>query len=149
MRLVATEAAGRTTLCGALIQCRRDGTVLLRPNRDVLPRPLAPPQTLIWNRRFSVTNRTDEERIAEPGRAPVPAPPDVLLTPAIRRHIGFILPEIRRHGNVKEHAPAPAGAVVIEPAFPLFDRFLSDTDLALADSIARLFGRKAYLPPPA
>lgn len=149
MRLVATEAAGRTTLSGALIQCRRDGIFLLRENRDVLPRPLAAHQTLIWDGRFSVTNRTDEERIVEPGRAPLPATPDALLTPAIRRHIGFILPEIRRHGNVKEHARTPAGAVVIEPAFPLFDRFLSDTDLALADSIARLFGRKAYLPPPA
>ena len=41
--------------------------------------------------------------------------------------------------------PPPA----IESAFPLFDRFLAETDLPLADTVARLFGRKAYLPPPA
>lgn len=149
MRLVATETAGRTTLSGTLVQCRRDGIFLLRENRDVLPRPVAPHQTLIWDGRFSVTNRTDQAIVVEPGREPLTSRSDARLTPAIRRHIGAILPEIRRHGNVKERAPAPAGDIVIEPAFPLFDRFLGDTDLALADSIANLFGRKAYLPPPA
>lgn len=149
MSLILSGESSRTTLSGALVQCRRDGIFLLRENRDVLPRPLAPDQTLIWDGRFRISNRSDQALVVRPGSSSFSGPGAPRLTPGLRRHIGGILPEIVRPGAAAGEHPAADAAIVIEPAFPLFDRFLADTDLVLADAVAALFGRKAYLSAPA
>ena len=54
--------------------------------------------------------------------------------------------QIAAPGARESEASEAAHRCSVEPAFPLFDRFLPDFDLQLANAVARLFGRKAYMP---
>ncbi len=149
MRLVGSGLPGRMTLARALVQCRRDGLYLMREIRDVLPRPVPAHSTILWDGRYRVTNQTDEVLQVGPRTEPLPSSKAAVLPPAMQRHMARISPEIRAVPGMGTGTEAPADPAAIEPAFPLFDRFLAETDLPLADTVARLFGRKAYLPPPA
>ncbi len=149
MRLVAAKKPGRMTLARALVQCRRDGLYLMREIRDVLPHPVPAHSSLLWDGRYRITNPTAEVLQVAPCTALLPSPGADVLPPAMRAHVSRISPQVRAvtaSGGDRRSVPAPA---TVEPAFPLFDRVRPDVDLPLADAVARLFGRTAYLPPPA
>lgn len=149
MRLIASGSPGRMTLTRALVQCRRDGVYLMREIRDVLPRPVPPQSTILWDGRYRVTNHTDEALRVGPQMELPPSLETGVLPPAMQRHLARIAPHISAMGAFEPGADVLSDAATVEPAFPLFDRFLAETDLPLADAVADLFGRKAYLPPPA
>ncbi|MBW8322832.1 MAG: tRNA lysidine(34) synthetase TilS [Rhizobium sp.] len=149
MRLVTSGKPGRMTLARALVQCRRDGLYLMREIRDVLPRTLPPHSALLWDGRYRITNPTGEALQIAPGTDLHPSPEADALSPAIRTHMARVSPQIRAVSALAGGSHAPPAHVTVEPAFPLFDRFLAETDLPLADAVARLFGARAYLPPPA
>lgn len=146
---VSSGSPGRMTLARALVQRRRDGLYLVRELRDVLPRPIPPQATMLWDGRFRVTNRTENVLEVGPSAEPLPSSKGDALPPSMRRHMARIRPQIRTVGGMETGAEEASHQVMVEPAFPLFDLFLAGTDLTLADAVARLFGRKAYFPPPA
>lgn len=146
---VASGSPGRMTLARALVQRRRDGLYLMRELRDVLPRQIPPHATLLWDGRYRVTNRTGDVLQVVPRTVPLPPSKDYALPPSMQRHMAWISPQIWTVGDTETGADETSVQAIVEPAFPLFDLFLAETDLALADGVARLFGRKAYLPPPA
>lgn len=148
MRLVGSGLPGRMTLARALVQCRRDGLYLMRELRDVLPRPVPAHTTLLWDGRYRITNPTDEALQVVLGTDLHLSPEALVLPPAILFHTARISPQIRAESAFAGGSQATPPHAKVEPAFPLFDRFLAETDLPLADAIARLFGGKAYLPPP-
>ncbi|GEO87298.1 MULTISPECIES: tRNA lysidine(34) synthetase TilS [Alphaproteobacteria] len=149
MQLVASGSPGRMTLSGALVQLRRDDIYIMREVRDVLPRDVAAQSSLLWDGRYLITNPSDDRFHVHPDAATFAPPASDTLSPAMLRHIGRITPEIRFHSGSADKGAPPPDTVSITPAFPLFDHFLPDFDLPLAEAIARLFGRKAYLPLPA
>ncbi len=146
---VSSGSPGRMTLARALVQRRRDGLYLMRELRDVLPRPIPPHATMLWDGRFHVTNGTDQVMEVGPRTGLLSSLEAGVLSTSMKRHMARICPQIRTVGGMETGADEASHQVMVEPAFPLFDLFLADTDLALADAVARLFGRKAYLPPPA
>ncbi|MBC7150841.1 MAG: tRNA lysidine(34) synthetase TilS [Rhizobium sp.] len=146
---VASGSPGRMTLARTLVQRRRDGLYLMRELRDVLPRQIPPHASMLWDGRFRVTNRTGQVLQVEPRSEPLPSSVVGVLPPSMQRHIARISPQIWTVGDTETGADETSVQAMVEPAFPLFDLFLADSDLALADAVARLFGRKAYLPPPA
>ncbi|MBV2184388.1 MAG: tRNA lysidine(34) synthetase TilS [Rhizobium sp.] len=140
---------GRMTLAHTLVQRRREALYLMREIRGVLPRTVPAHSQIVWDGRYRVTNPSDDVLEVRPGKD-MPAPSGTtLLTPAMQSHMARISPRIRAETPMETDAQASLPAAVIEPAFPLFDRFLPETDLPLANAVAHLFGRKAYLPPPA
>lgn len=149
IQLFASGSPGRMTLGRTLVQFRRDGVYLLREIRDVLPRPVPAHSTILWDGRYRITNRTDEVLQVGPHTELLPPSEVGGLSPSMQRHMARISPQIRTVGGMETGGDETSQQATVEPAFPLFDRFLAETDLALADAVARLFGRKAYLPPPA
>lgn len=149
MRLVAAGRPGRMTLGRVLVQCRRDTLYLMREVRDVLPRPLPAHSTLLWDGRYRITNPTGEALQVGPRMDLHPSPEAHVLPPAMLSHMARVFPQIRAESAFAGGSHDPPAHATVEPAFPLFDRFLAETDLPLADAVARLFGGKAYLPPPA
>ncbi len=149
MRLVAAGKPGRMTLARALVQYRRDGLYSMREVRDVLPRPVPAHSTLLWDGRYRITNPTDETLQVAPCTELHPSPETGILPPAMLSHMARISPQIRADKAFAGVSQAPPARATVEPAFPLFDRFLAETDLPLAEAVARLFGGKAYLPLPA
>lgn len=149
IQLFASGSPGRMTLGRTLVQFRRDGVYLLREIRDVLPRPVPAHSTILWDGRYRITNRTDEVLQVGPHTELLPPSEVGGLSPSMQRHMARISPLIKAVGETEAGAGEASAHATVEPAFPLFDRFLAETDLPLADAVARLFGRKAYLLPPA
>lgn len=148
MRLVGSGLPGRMTLARALVQYRRDGLYIMREVRDVLPRPVPAHTTLLWDGRYRITNPTDEALQVAPRTDNHLSPEAHVLPPAMLSHMAKISSQIRADSAFAGVSQAAPPHATVEPAFPLFDRFLAETDLPLADAVARLFGGKAYLPPP-
>jgi len=104
--------------------------------------------TLLWDGRYRITNPTDKALQVAPRTDLHLSPEAHVLPPAMLSHMAKISPQIRAESAFARVSQATPAHAKVEPAFPLFDRFLAETDLPLADAVARLFGGKAYLPPP-
>ena len=140
---------GRMTLAHTLVQRRRDGLYLIREIRGVLPRTVPAHSEIVWDGRYRITNPGSDVLEVGPGGEMPAHSGTAFLTPAMQSHIALISPHILTEAAMDNDGQASWPTAVIEPAFPLFDRFLPETDLPLANAVAHLFGRKAYLPPPA
>lgn len=148
MTLTISDLPGRMTLSRTLVVSRTDGIYLTREARDILTLTIEPHSAGIWDGRFLVANQSDEARIIEAGASPRSADRQMRLTAGQLRHLARVLPQIAAPGSKEREASEAAHRCSVEPTFPLFDRFLPDFDLQLAKAVARLFGRKAYMPTP-
>ena len=148
MRLATSGSPGRMTLSRTLVQRRRHGLYLMRELRDVLPRLVPAHSTILWDGRYRITNHSGDVLRIGPHSEPLSPSGAGVLPTAMLRHMARICPEIWMVSEMGAETAVLPELVTVEPALPLFDRFLPDFDLALADAFARLLGRKAYLPLP-
>ncbi|WP_159950872.1 tRNA lysidine(34) synthetase TilS [Rhizobium sp. 18065] len=136
MRLAATERdSGSLTLSGCLVVRRRDGVYMLREKRGLLPLPLPPGATIVWDGRFEFRNHTARVLRVEPAAVSSILPD---LPGLARAAMTRISPEIRTEDG---HVVLPDTDIESCPYLPLFDRFLPAFDVALADRIAAILGR--------
>lgn len=139
MQLLAMQAGGSLTLSGCLVIKRRDALYMLRENRGLLPLPLPPFATVVWDMRFEISNHTAQALWIEHAAGEV-IPPE--LPGLAKAAMTKIFPEIRDQSGQK----LPSGAAFeSHPYLPLFDRFLPSFDVALADRIAAILGRDPTL----
>lgn len=138
-RLAAQMADSRDfalTLAGCVIVRRRQELFLTRERRGLLPLPLPAGETRNWDGRYEVANNSHTDALVVPGPAQEIAPD---LPHRIRTAMCENSPEIRPF-------PVTGGAetpdITITRRLSLFDPFLPDFDLPLADEIARLLGRE-------
>lgn len=148
MRLATSGSPGRMTLSRTLVQRRRHGLYLMRELRDVLPRLVPAHSTILWDGRYRITNHSGDVLRIGPHSEPLSPSGAGVLPTAMLRHMARICPEIWMVSEMGAETAVLPELVTVEPALPLFDRFLPDFDFALADAFARLLGRKAYLPLP-
>jgi tRNA(Ile)-lysidine synthase len=124
------------TLAGCVIVRRRQELFLTRERRGLLPLPLPAGETRNWDGRYEITNNSHTDALVVPGPAPEIAPD---LPHRIRMAMQGNSPEIRPFA-ITEGADKPD--LAITRRLSLFDPFLADFDLLLADEIARLLGRE-------
>lgn len=147
MALVAARQ-GRMTASRCLLHARRDGFTLLREARAILPLHLASGESGTWDQRFHIANSTGHAIVigATDNGFPLPLPDKIAqrLAPVIRR----VTPATSLQFADDIAKPGVIDAVGIEPAFPLFDRFLTEHDLLFANGVSKLFERPAFPLPP-
>jgi tRNA(Ile)-lysidine synthase len=138
-RLTARLADGSDfalTLSGCVIVRRKSKMFLTRERRGLLPLPLPAGESRIWDGRYEITNNSGINALVVPGPAHEIAPD---LPHRIRTAMKENSPEIRPLATT---AGDDVADVAISRRLSLFDPFLPDFDLALADEIARLLGRE-------
>lgn len=138
-RLAAQLADGNDfalTLSGCVIVRRRQEMFLTRERRGLLPLPLPAGESRIWDGRYEITNNSGINALVVPGPATEIAPdlPHRIRT-AMRENSPKIQPLATTEG-------AQVPDIAITRRLSLFDPFLPDFDLTLADEIARLLGRE-------
>ncbi len=139
MQLLAMQAGGSLTLSGCLVIKRRDGIYMLRENRGLLPLPLPPGATIVWDGRFEIRNHTARLLRVEPAATS----PVLLDLPGLARTaMAGIFPQIREESG---QIAKPGIDIESHPYLPLFDRFLPSFDVALSDRIAAILGRDPTL----
>lgn len=124
------------TLSGCVIVRRRQEIFLTRERRGLLPLPIPAGESRIWDGRYEIINNSETDTLVVPGPAQK-IPPD--LPHRIRTAMQENIPQIQPFAPT-EGANAPD--IAITRRLSLFDPFLPDFDLALADEIARLLGRE-------
>ncbi len=124
------------TLSGCVIVRRRQEMFLTRERRGLLPLPLPAGETRIWDGRYEISNNSGTDALVVPGPATEIAPD---LPHRIRTAMRENSPEIRPLATTEG---AHVTDIAITRRLSLFDPFLPDFDLALADEIARLLGRE-------
>jgi tRNA(Ile)-lysidine synthase len=124
------------TLAGCVILRRRQEMFLTRERRGLLPLPIPAAETRIWDGRYEITNNSGTDTLVVPGPAQE-IPPDLphRIRTAMRENSPQIQPFTTTGG-------ADAPDIAISRRLSLFDPFLPDFDLLLADEIARLLGRE-------
>jgi tRNA(Ile)-lysidine synthase len=133
---LAQDADFALTLSGCLIVRRKSEMFLTRERRGLLPLPLPAGRSVIWDGRYQITNAGGANALVVPG-------PARALEQDLPHGIRVAMRE-----NAPEIQPFPAIDGAVAPPFittirlSLFDVFLPDFDLALADEIARLLGRE-------
>lgn len=152
----------RITLARCLVDIGEDGIFILRERRGILPLTLEPGSTGLWDGRFRITNRgpvpvtittggAEIDRQGDADRLSSPlVPPEIpgkTGPDAYRTLIQATAPRALSSGPVEGQIP-PLETLECEPALGGFDLFLPDFDLPLADALAPVFGRSAYLTPP-
>lgn len=148
-RLMTGIAAGgvfRATAARCVIELRRDGLYICREDRNLPGIDLPPGATAVWDGRFRIVNGTaamvriagGDEAMSD--GAGTDLPPRLA---ALGRRSG---PRVR---PAETDAPSTEPqSLAVTPFFPHFEHFLPVYDLALANAIAALFGRKAFPAPP-
>jgi tRNA(Ile)-lysidine synthase len=137
---LAAQLAGGTdfavTLSGCLHVRRKTDLFLTRERRGLLPLPLPAGKIGIWDGRFEITNNGGTDALVAPG-------PALEIAPGLPHRIGMAMrensPQIRPF-DATAYAEAPD--VTVTTRLSLFDPFLPDFDLPLADKIAGLLGRE-------
>lgn len=140
-------APGRTTLGRVVFDLRRDGLYLMRENRDIPSLVVPAGETRLWDERFEISNRGDTTFSVAAAGAGNEADAAHLFPTAplgIAKKAARVLPRISADGAV---APAQPADVEVLPVLGPHDHFLPRFDLNLANALAQLFGRPAYLPP--
>lgn len=124
------------TLSGCLVVRRKSDLFLTRERRGLLPLPLPSGRTIVWDGRYEITNHGPADAVVVPGATSAIS---LELPYPIRSAISGNSPEIRTLPDADGRAPP---RVTLTTRLSLFDPYLSDFDLPLADEIARLFGRE-------
>lgn len=158
-RLAAFVAGGglsRMTAGRAVVDRRADGLYIYRERRSLTRACIRPGETIVWDRRYRIENRSGTaltvapagaEEIARLGNLLVfrDVPPGV-----VKRAVGA-QPMLSR-GAGRDTASLVFGAlpdgVTVTRHFALFDVFLPDFDLKLANRCMETFGQLGYGLPP-
>jgi tRNA(Ile)-lysidine synthase len=138
-RLVAELVTGSDfalTLSGSLIVRRKSEMFLTRERRGLLPLPLPAGARLTWDGRYEITNHSETDALVQAGPAARIAAD---LPHRIRSAMAGNCPQIRPLAPTED---ADTPTVTIITRLSLFDAFLPDFDLPLADEIARRLGRE-------
>lgn len=136
---------GRLTAGRVVFDRRSTGLYLYREARDLKDLVLGAGEAGVWDGRFLVRNVGNGGLCvtAEGGRGPQQ---ERLIAagvlPGVAGRASLSAPRI-----VSEDVQNVASAI-IEPRIGLYDTFLPGFDRIMADTIAGLFGRQRYLPPP-
>lgn len=145
MAFLGQPPGGQLTTGRTVLAHRRDGLFIMRENRGILPLAVAPGKTGLWDDRFEIVNLSDVALFVEgdadgdnPDREPN-------LPPGLARLARKGLPKVSRSDDGQPAAPQDAR---ITARIAPYDLFLPRFDLQLANALAALFGRDAYLPPP-
>lgn len=133
---ISTKRDFAQTLSGCLVVSRKSDFFLTRERRGLLPLPLPSGASAVWDGRYEIVNDSGTDVIISPGPAPEIAPD---LPHRIRLAMAGNCPQIRRFCATTD---TDAPTVTVTPRLSVFDPFLPDFDLPLANEIARLFGRE-------
>lgn len=137
-------AHGRMTAARTLAWKRNDGLYLMRENRNLPQVTVAAGQAALWDDRFLIANGGVEEIRIGPGPA-LPVDDDDRSVPrTLARHRARVLPHVISPEGGAHLATANAGPLKVEPVLAPFDHFLPVFDLAVADVLAALLGRRPY-----
>ncbi|KQW29268.1 hypothetical protein ASE36_12530 [Rhizobium sp. Root274] len=124
------------TLSGCILVRRKSEMFLTRERRGLLPLPLPAGESRIWDGRYEITNSRETDALLVPGPASEIASD---LPHRIRTALRENRPQIRAPAATGDN---DAADIIITPRLSLFDPYLPDFDLPLADEIARLLGRE-------
>ncbi|MBR0558185.1 tRNA lysidine(34) synthetase TilS [Ciceribacter sp. L1K23] len=149
MDFLRSGRSGRATIGRCLLVWRPEGLYITREKRDILPLLVPARQSVVWDGRFIIRNRSSKDVTVTANQQGVTEPVASSLPKTIIKHISGILPEIIGSDDT-ENANKSGEQVRVDCEIVLggYDRFLPDADRPLADAIAVLLGRPRYLTPP-
>ncbi|RKE83827.1 tRNA lysidine(34) synthetase TilS [Rhizobium sp. AG855] len=124
------------TLSGCLIVRRKANLFLTRERRGLLPLPLPAGERRIWDGRYEIANHAGTDLIVTPG-------PSMAIAADLPHRMRTAMLANSPHIRTSEGKNDISGDdFAITPRLSLFDPFLPDFELALADGIARLLDRE-------
>ncbi len=149
MAFVAQAEPGRMTAGRVVFDRRKDGLYLMRENRNIAPVTVTAGEKAIWDERFEITNASDNDLLvhalgSEPQADKLGSFPASVPQGVAKRAVQS-MPGISGEGRTQMLSTLES--VEIRPLLAPYDLFLPRFDLALANSIAPLFGRTAYTQP--
>jgi len=144
LAFIATGLPGRITAGRVMFDRRRVGLFMLREHRDIPRLVLAPGAAGLWDGRIWLQNTLAETITIAATAASEPSSGLATLPPGIAARAARILPRVEMSNSGDDVTTR----VPQQPALGPYDRFLPRFDLALANQIAALLGRTAYLAPP-
>lgn len=145
---IAAPGSGRCTLSRAVVDKRRDRIFVHREHRSLPAVTLAPGESIVWDRRFTIRNGGTQPLIIGPGqRRPVETEQD-MPPPALLAAASATLPHVLVEGEEPLPAAGARAPLQVAARSARHDTFLPGFDLIMGNALAVLLGRQAYPKPP-
>ncbi len=139
---LADDGQRRITIARALIEKTTDRVYVCREYRGLPSLRVEAGSTGCWDRRFVIDNR------ARKAVTVVPSVEDDRAFPEACDDVPALIRRAAMRSRPMVAGPAFQGQIAIERRIGLYDTFLPVFDLTLANALARLVGREAFVEPP-